>query len=74
MKRRRQQEHDEEIAREQADARRAALLAELKAHEEAGRAPEPSPTPTVAEPEGPAPTIDRVTDSDQERTAESDTA
>jgi hypothetical protein len=57
MKRRRQQEHDEEIAREQADARRAALLAELKAHEAAGRQPDPAPEPmaeTVAD-ETPAP-------------------
>jgi hypothetical protein len=45
MKRRREQERDEAIAREQADARREALLAELKAHEAAGRQPEPEPMP-----------------------------
>jgi len=41
MKRRREQERDEAIAREQADARREALLAELKAREAAVREPEP---------------------------------
>jgi hypothetical protein len=41
MKRRRQQEHDEEVAREQADARREALLAELRTRQAAG--PEPGP-------------------------------
>jgi hypothetical protein len=41
MKRRREQERDEAIAREQADARREALLAELKARETAVREPEP---------------------------------
>ncbi|MEP7041022.1 MAG: hypothetical protein ABI864_05540 [Chloroflexota bacterium] len=44
MKRRREQERDDAMAREQADARREALLAELKAHEAAVREPEP---PTV---------------------------
>ena len=48
MKRRREQERDEAIAREQADARREALLAELKAHQ-VGREPEPpSPEPDAA--------------------------
>jgi hypothetical protein len=41
MKRRREQERDEAIAREQADARREALLAELKARQAAVREPEP---------------------------------
>jgi hypothetical protein len=52
MKRRREQERDEATAREQADARREALLAELKAHQ-VGREPEPPP----AEPD-PAPDAD----------------
>jgi hypothetical protein len=50
MKRRRAQERDEEIAREQADARREALLAELRAREAAVREPEPP----AAEPEADA--------------------
>ena len=41
MKRKREQERDEAIAREQADARREALLAELRAREAAVREPEP---------------------------------
>jgi hypothetical protein len=58
MKRRREQERDEAIAREQADARREALLAELKAHQ-VGRAPEPppvepDPAPDADEPAAPA--------------------
>lgn len=73
MKRRQQQEHDEEIAREQADARREALLAELKAHEAAGREPEAPPAETVVEPEPSAPS-EGVADSDQGRTTESGTA
>jgi hypothetical protein len=48
MKRRREQERDEATAREQADARREALLAELKARQTA-TAPEAEPPP--AEPE-----------------------
>ena len=58
MKRRREQERDEAIAREQADARRKALLAELKAHEAAGREPEPEPEP-MPEPE-PEPDADEA--------------
>jgi len=53
MKRRREQERDEAIAREQADARREALLAELRAHQ-VGREPEPPPAepePATTEPE-----------------------
>jgi hypothetical protein len=49
MKRRRQQEHDEEVAREQADARREALLAELRTRQVAGPEPEPVPEPPPAE-------------------------
>ncbi|HEV8252119.1 MAG TPA: hypothetical protein VGQ66_01940 [Candidatus Limnocylindria bacterium] len=59
MKRRREQERDEAIAREQADARREALLAELRAHQ-VGGAPEPppaepEPAPEADEPAAPAP-------------------
>jgi hypothetical protein len=55
MKRRREQERDEAIAHEQAEARREALLAELKAHETASREPEPVPAPEPQpEPEAPA--------------------
>lgn len=50
MKRKREQERDEAIAREQADARREALLAELKAREAAVREPEPPPVEPAAEP------------------------
>ncbi len=50
MKRRREQERDEEIAREQADARREALLAELRAHQTAAPAPEPPVPEAPAEP------------------------
>jgi hypothetical protein len=52
MKRRRQQEHDEEVAREQADARREALLAELRTRQAAGLepGPEPGPEPPPVEP------------------------
>lgn len=49
MKRRREQERDEAIAREQADARREALLAELKAREAAVREPEPAAAEAVPE-------------------------
>lgn len=52
MKRRREQERDEAIARDQADARQEALLAELKARqttaEPALDEPEPSATDEVA--------------------------
>lgn len=57
MKRRREQERDEAIAREQADARREALLAELRARQSGPEEPEPPPAgptpeePTVAEPD-----------------------
>jgi hypothetical protein len=54
MKRRREQERDEATAREQADARREALLAELKAHEAADREPEPEPASDAAEDKAPA--------------------
>jgi hypothetical protein len=49
MKRRREQERDEAIAREQADARREALLADLRARQ-AGEPPpaEPEPAPEPA--------------------------
>lgn len=48
MKRRSSQEHDEEIARAQAEERREKLLAELRAHEAAAREPAPAP-PSVTE-------------------------
>jgi hypothetical protein len=55
MKRRREQERDEAIAREQADARREALLAELRARQTGAEEPEPTPAkpeePPSAEPE-----------------------
>lgn len=49
MKRRREQERDEAIAREQADARQESLLAELKARQTGAPVDEPPP----AEPEPP---------------------
>lgn len=52
MKRRREQERDEAIAREQADARREALLAELRARQ--APAPEPAPPAAEATPEAAA--------------------
>lgn len=58
MKRRRDQEREEADAREQAEGRREALLAELKAREAAGRAPEPPEEPeppTAASADQPAP-------------------
>ena len=48
MKRRREQDRDEAIAREQAEARREALLAELRARETAVREPEPAPAEPVS--------------------------
>lgn len=45
MKRRREQERDEAIAREQADARREALLAELRARQTGAEEPESPATP-----------------------------
>lgn len=54
MKRRPDQEREETTAREQAETRRDALLAELKAREAAGRAPEPPAAPPDPAP-GPAP-------------------
>jgi hypothetical protein len=55
VKRRGAQEREEADAHEQAEARRLALLAELKAHEAAARAPAAAPQPEpepeqVAEP------------------------
>ena len=60
MKRKREQERDEAIAREQADARREALLAELRAREAAVREPEPAPAEPALESadEGAAPAAD----------------
>jgi hypothetical protein len=58
MKRRREQERDEAMAHEQAEARREALLAELKAHETAGREPEPVPAPEPQPEPEPEPAAD----------------
>ena len=59
MKRRPDQEREDATAREQAEARREALLADLKAREAAGRAPEPEagapPEKPAAESAGEAP-------------------
>jgi hypothetical protein len=55
MKRRREQERDEAIAREQADARREALLADLRARQAGERPstePEPAPEPPADEAAG----------------------
>jgi hypothetical protein len=68
MKRKREQERDEAIAREQADARREALLAELRARETAVREPQPAtPEPAPAEPtdEADAPRADAVEPVDE---------
>ena len=52
MRRRSEQEREEADAHAQAEARREALLAELKAREAAGRTPEPpAAEPASAEPE-----------------------
>jgi hypothetical protein len=52
MRRRSEQEREEADAHAQAETRREALLAELKAREAAGRAPEPpAAEPPPAEPE-----------------------
>jgi hypothetical protein len=58
MKRKREQERDDAIAREQADARREALIAELRAREAAVREPEPAPAPEPAPPGADAPAAD----------------
>jgi hypothetical protein len=55
VKRRAGQEREEADAREQAEERREALLAELKARESAGRAPESPPEPGEMEASQPAP-------------------
>jgi len=65
MRRRSEREREEADANEQAEARREALLAELKAREAAGRAPEPE----VAEPESSeAPEPAEAESGDQETT------
>jgi hypothetical protein len=54
MRRRSEQEREEADAHAQAEARREALLAELKAREAAGRTPEPpAAEPPPAEPPPP---------------------
>jgi hypothetical protein len=74
MKRRREQERDEDVAREQADARREALLAELKAHQvSAARAEEPPPSEPQLDESGPS-EGDEPAAADEGGTAESETA
>lgn len=53
MRRRSEQEREEADAHAQAEARREALLAELKAREAAGRAPEPPPAEPELDESGP---------------------
>jgi hypothetical protein len=79
MRRRSEQEREEADAHTQAEARREALLAELKAREAAGRAPEPpAAEPPAAEPEldesGPHAETAEMTNADEGPEAESDTA
>jgi hypothetical protein len=69
MKRRREQERDEAIAREQADARREALLAELKARETAVREPEPPGAEAAPEPAA-EPADEPAGEPDSEQTPE----
>ena len=73
MKRRREQERDDAIAREQADARREALLAELKAREAAVREPEPPTAEAALEPAAEAaaePAEEPADEPDSEQTPE----
>ncbi|MEX0626912.1 MAG: hypothetical protein WD402_10225 [Chloroflexota bacterium] len=71
MKRRREQERDEAIAREQADARQEALLAELKARQTT-TAPVAEPPPAEAELDEPEPSAtDEPTGADEVPGAES---
>ena len=73
MRRRSEQEREETDAHAQAEARREALLAELKAREAAGRAPEPPAEPELDE-GGPATeTAAEETDADLGDGAASDT-
>ncbi len=65
MKRKREQERDEAIARDQADARREALLAELRAREAAVREPEPAPAEATSA-EGDAPETEAAERSEEE--------
>ena len=58
MRRRSEQEREEADAHAQAEARREALLAELKAREAAGRAPEPPAEPPPVEPPPAEPELD----------------
>jgi hypothetical protein len=78
MRRRAEQEREEADAHAQAEARREALLAELKAREAAGRMPEPpaaGPEPWDAEPDEPErPATDESANTDEGESAESETA
>jgi hypothetical protein len=73
MKRRAEQERDEAIAREQADARQEALLADLKARQ-AG-APVAEPPPAEPEPDPPeSPASDELADADESHSEEPERA
>ncbi|MEO8639811.1 MAG: hypothetical protein ABI458_07845 [Chloroflexota bacterium] len=78
MRRRGEQEREEAEAHEQAEARREALLSELKAREAADRAPEPQtakPEPPEAEPDEPErPATDESADAEVAERAEPETA
>jgi hypothetical protein len=78
MRRRSEQEREEADAHAQAEARREALLAELKAREAAGRAPEPPVAEPPAEPgldePGPPTETAEISNADEGPGAESETA
>lgn len=74
MKRRREQERDEATAKEQADARREALLAELKARQTtAAPAEEPPPAEPQLDESGPSESSEPAA-ADESGSAESETA
>lgn len=74
MKRRREQERDEATAREQADARREALLAELKARQ-TSVAPEAEPPTAEPELDESEPSVpEESADADENRGTEPETA
>jgi hypothetical protein len=73
MKRRREQERDEAVAREQADARREALLAELKAHQ-VSAAPAEEPPPSEPQLDAGPSEGDEPAAADEGGSAESETA
>lgn len=73
MRRRGEQEREDADAHAQAEARREALLAELKAREAADRAPEPPPAKPEVEESEPSAT-DESAHPDESRNTESETA